>query len=48
MYHEGGRDVTQDLKDGGLLVEDLVEARQHNGVWQVLIKWAGLEAEENS
>ena len=54
MYHEGGRDVTQDLKDqiaygdGGFLVEDLVEARQHNGVWQVLIKWAGLEAEENS
>ncbi len=54
MYHEGGREVTDDLKDhiahgdGGFLVEDIAECRHRDGVWEVLIKWFGLEDVENS
>ena len=54
MYHEAGREVNQDLKDhvahgdGGFLVEDVVECRQREGIWEVYIKWFGLEEAENS
>ena len=54
MYHEGGREVTDDLKDHvahgdqGFLVEDIVECRHREGVWEVQIKWFDLEATENS
>ena len=46
--------MTDDLKDHvehsdqGFLVEDIVECRHREGVWEVEIKWFGLEAAENS
>ncbi len=46
--------MTDDLKDhiahgdGGFLVEDIIECRHRDGVWEVLIKWFGLEDVENS
>ncbi|RLN87899.1 hypothetical protein DYB28_012169, partial [Aphanomyces astaci] len=48
MYHEGGREVTEDLEaqiafgDGGFHVERLDEARCVDGQHQVLVKWLGL------
>ncbi|RLO02698.1 hypothetical protein DYB28_013052, partial [Aphanomyces astaci] len=54
MYHEGGREVTEDLEaqiafgDGGFHVERLDEARCVDGQHQVLVKWLGLDDEESS
>ncbi|RLO05141.1 hypothetical protein DYB28_005661, partial [Aphanomyces astaci] len=54
MYHEGGREVTEDLEaqiafgDGGFHVERLDEARCVDGQHQVLVKWLGLDEEESS
>ncbi|RHZ03550.1 hypothetical protein DYB26_016374 [Aphanomyces astaci] len=54
MYHEGGREVTEDLEaqiafgDGGFHVEHLDEARCVDGQHQVLVKWLGLDDEESS
>jgi hypothetical protein len=54
MYHEGGREVTEDLEaqiafgDGGFHVERLEEARCVSGQHQVLVKWLGLQDEESS
>jgi len=54
MYHEGGRELTEDLEaqiafgDGGFHVERLGGARCENGQHQVLVKWLGLEEEESS
>ena len=54
MYHEGCREVTDDLKEhvahgeGGFLVEDLVECRHRDGVWEIQVKWFGLDEAENS
>ncbi|RHZ08482.1 hypothetical protein DYB31_008999 [Aphanomyces astaci] len=54
MYHEGGREVTEDLKahitfgDGGFHVERLEQARCVDGHHQVLVKWLGLDDEESS
>ncbi|KAH9108266.1 hypothetical protein LEN26_014132 [Aphanomyces euteiches] len=54
MYHEGGRDVTEDLKaqiafgDGGFHVERLDGARCVDGQHQVLLKWLDLQDEESS
>ncbi|ETV64236.1 hypothetical protein H257_18844 [Aphanomyces astaci] len=54
MYHEGGREVTEDLEaqiafgDDGFHVECLDEARCVDGQHQVLVKWFGLDDEESS
>ncbi|RLO03243.1 hypothetical protein DYB28_014014, partial [Aphanomyces astaci] len=54
MYHEGGREVTEDLEaqiafgDGGFHVERLDEARCVDGQHQVLVKWLELDHEESS
>ncbi|ETV95906.1 hypothetical protein H310_10571 [Aphanomyces invadans] len=55
MYHEGGREATDDLVDriafgdGGFHVERLEEVRvAANGRYEVLVKWLGLDAEESS
>ncbi|RLO03195.1 hypothetical protein DYB28_013180 [Aphanomyces astaci] len=54
MYHEGGREVTDDLEaqiafgDGGFHVERLDEARCVDGQHQVLVKLLGLDDEESS
>ncbi|ETV71271.1 hypothetical protein H257_13409 [Aphanomyces astaci] len=54
MYHEGGREVTEDLEaqiafgDGGFHVQRLDEARCVDGQHQVLVKWLGLDDEESS
>ncbi|RHZ09509.1 hypothetical protein DYB26_015484 [Aphanomyces astaci] len=54
MYHEGGREETEDFEaqiafgDGGFHVERLDKARSVNGQHQVLVKWLGLDDEESS
>ncbi|RLO00681.1 hypothetical protein DYB28_004503 [Aphanomyces astaci] len=54
MYHEGAREVTEDLEaqivfgDGGFHVERLDEARCVDFQHQVLVKWLGLDDEESS
>ncbi|ETV73383.1 hypothetical protein H257_11882 [Aphanomyces astaci] len=54
MYHEGGREVTEDLEaqiafsDGGFHVERLDEARCVDGQHRVLVKWLRLDDEESS
>ncbi|ETV92319.1 hypothetical protein H310_13373 [Aphanomyces invadans] len=55
MYHEGGREVTEDLVDqlafgyGGFHVERLEKVRKvADGSFQVLVKWLGLEEDESS
>ncbi|KAF0747942.1 hypothetical protein AaE_007540, partial [Aphanomyces astaci] len=54
LYFEGGREVNEDLKaqiafgDEGFYVEDLRDLRLRDGVWEVLIKWLGLDDLESS
>ncbi|ETV68361.1 hypothetical protein H257_15682 [Aphanomyces astaci] len=54
LYCEGGRGVNEDLKaqiafgDEGFYVEDLRDLRLRDGVWEVLIKWLGLDDMESS
>ena len=54
MYHEGGREVTEDLVehvafgDGGFHVERFDEVRNDSGMYEVLVKWLGLDDEESS
>ncbi|KAF0712687.1 hypothetical protein AaE_011967 [Aphanomyces astaci] len=54
LYCEGGREVNEDLKaqiafgDEGFYVEDLRDLRLRDGVWEVLIKWLGLDDLESS
>ncbi|ETV82011.1 hypothetical protein H257_05537 [Aphanomyces astaci] len=54
LYCEGGREVNDDLKtqiafgDEGFYVEDLRDLRLRDGVWEVLIKWLGLDDLESS
>ena len=54
MYHEGGRELTEDLEDqiafgdGGFHVERLSGVRYVNGQPQVVVKWLGFEEEEES
>ncbi|ETW04001.1 hypothetical protein H310_04406 [Aphanomyces invadans] len=55
MYHEGGREVTDDLVDqialgdGAFYVEHLEEVRvAADDRYEVLVKWLGLDAEESS
>ncbi|KAH9109322.1 hypothetical protein AeMF1_015599 [Aphanomyces euteiches] len=54
LCHEGGRDVDEDLVaqiafgDEGFYVEGIEDLRMHDGVWQLKIKWMGLEDAESS
>ncbi|ETV64817.1 hypothetical protein H257_18364 [Aphanomyces astaci] len=54
MYHEGGREVTEDLEaqiafgDGRFHVERLDEAGCVDGQHQVLVKLLGLDDKESS